>query len=78
MSMYFLDDTDDWPEYHTVRDEIRRLESSRAQIVEALRQTGDYPAPGCADGHSNERVIQLEDALRNVDEKLHESMSMYR
>jgi hypothetical protein len=32
MSMYFYDDTDDWPEYKIIKDEIHRLEMAHLYI----------------------------------------------
>ena len=32
MSMYFFDETDDWPEYQTIREEIHRLEKEHLEV----------------------------------------------
>ena len=36
--MYFYDDTDDWPEYRVIKDEIHRLEMAHLEFCKKLRQ----------------------------------------
>ena len=36
MSMNFLDETDDWPEYQIVKDDIRRLDIAHLQLSKEL------------------------------------------
>ena len=38
MSMYFYDDTDDWPEYKIIKDEINRLEVTRREFRKELQK----------------------------------------
>jgi hypothetical protein len=37
MSMYFYDDTDDWPEYKIIKDEIQRLEMAHLEVSKELQ-----------------------------------------
>jgi hypothetical protein len=37
MSMYFYDDTDDWPEYKIIKDEIQRLEMAHLEVSKELK-----------------------------------------
>ena len=38
MSMYFLDDTDDWPEYTIIKKDLQRLESEHQALSKKLRE----------------------------------------
>ncbi len=37
MSMYFLDETDDWPEYKVIRDEINQLDRTLIELQKQLQ-----------------------------------------
>jgi hypothetical protein len=78
MSMYFLDETDDWPEYQTVREEIHRLEMQRGAVLEALRELELTLASGIAGEDVRAKVAALKVDLRETEKKLDESLSMYR
>jgi len=39
MSMYFLDETDDWPEYEIVKEDIRRLDIAHLQLRKKFKET---------------------------------------
>lgn len=78
MSMNFLDETDDWPEYQTVREEIRRLESEYSELsgeLQAIQSTSvsDAEAKALAS-----RVDSLQSRLKEVRRKLDASLSLYR
>ena len=38
MSMYFYNETDDWPEYTAVRDNIQQMETVHAEIRKTLHE----------------------------------------
>jgi hypothetical protein len=38
MSMYFYDETDDWPEYQIIKDDIRRLRKEHLEIRKELQE----------------------------------------
>jgi hypothetical protein len=78
MSMYFLDETDDWPEYQTVRDVIHRLEQERAAILEDIRDAESAMAAGPVNGDSRAKLDGLRMELGDVEKKLDESLSLYR
>ncbi len=78
MSMYFLDETDDWPEYQTIRDEIHRLEKERCEVLEELREIGRALTSGPAEKDLIARSDGLKEKLKEIEEKLDSSLSMYR
>jgi uncharacterized protein YceH (UPF0502 family) len=76
--MYFLDETDDWPEYQTVRDEIHRLEMKRVAVLEALSVAQSAFASGIVNEDLQAKVEALKVELGETERKLDESLSMYR
>ncbi len=78
MSMNFLDETDDWPEYQTVRDEIHRLEKEHLELQKALNIAESACQAAPADGDLRAKVGRLREELKEIEKKLDESLSMYR
>ena len=78
MSMYFYDDTDDWPEYKTIRDEIHRLEIAHLEISRELRQAESAPISNPAKVDAKAKIDGLKKKLKEIEKKLDESLSMYR
>lgn len=78
MSMNFLDETDDWPEYQVVRDEIRRLENERLEIENALEKAESALRSDPDSTDLALEVNRLRENLKAAEKKLDETMIMYR
>lgn len=78
MSMYFLDETDDWPEYQTIKDEITRLEREHAELCRKLEEIESGRAADSTADDPAVRIHGLRAKLKDVQRKLDESLSMYR
>ena len=78
MSMYFYDDTDDWPEYKIIKDEIHRLETARFELGEELREVKSAFRSDPANKNLHAKVAGLKTKLKEVEKRLNESLSMYR
>ena len=78
MSMNFLDETDDWPEYKLIRDEIHRLEDEYLELLKALNVAESACQMAPADDDLRFKVNQLKERLKETEKKLDESISMYR
>ena len=78
MSMYFYDDTDDWPEYKIIRDEIHRLETAHLEISKELQEAESVPLPNPANVDAKAKIERLKNTLKEIEKKLDESLSMYR
>jgi hypothetical protein len=78
MSMYFLDETDDWPEYKIVRDEINQLDIELLELQRQLQEaeSGLQSQPENDDVKAGIRVLKKK--LQETEEKLNESLRMYR
>mgnify|MGYP000386240253 CR=1 FL=1 len=78
MSMNFLDETDDWPEYQTIRDEIRRLETEYNELSREVQAIQSTPVPDAEAKALPKRVDSLQSKLKEVRKKLDASLSLYR
>ena len=78
MSMYFYDDTDDWPEYKIIRDEIHRPETAHLEISKELQEAESVPLPNPANVDAKAKIERLKNKLKEIEKKLDESLSMYR
>jgi uncharacterized coiled-coil DUF342 family protein len=78
MSMYFFDDTDDWPEYQTIRDEIQGLDNQHIELREELTAAESALESDPSNEELKARVDWLKKKLEAVEKKLDESLSMYR
>lgn len=78
MSMYFLDETDDWPEYQTVRDEIQRLDKEYLELTKELQKAEAALGSNATDGDLKAKIAELKKKLKDIENKLDGSLSMYR
>lgn len=78
MSMYFYDETDDWPEYKIVKDEIHRLEMADLEIRKELQQAESASLADPSSENLKAKVEELKRKLNVIEKKLNDSLSMYR
>ena len=78
MSMYFYDDTDDWPEYKIIRDEIHRLEMAHLDVSKELHEAESAFISNPANENAKVTIDGLKKKLKEIEKKLNESLSMYR
>jgi len=78
MSMYFYDETDDWPEYKIIRDDIRRLEKNHVEIRKKLLETESALGSNPLNKDLKVEVDELKKKLKKIEKKLEESLSLYR
>ena len=76
--MYFYDDTDDWPEYKIIKDEILRLEGALRELRQELRKTESAFFSDPANEDLKTRVVGLKKKQKKIEKRLNESLSMYR
>ena len=78
MSMYFYDDTDDWPEYKIIKDEIHRLEMAHLEVSKELQKAESVLISNPANEDAKTNIARLKTELKEIEKKLNESLSMYR
>ena len=78
MSMYFYDDTDDWPEYKIIKDDIHRLEVALRELRNELLETESATLSDPGNECLKTRVVGLKKKLKKIEKRLNESLSMYR
>ena len=78
MSMYFYDDTDDWPEYKIIRDEIHRLEMAHLEVSKELQEAESAFISNPANENAKATIDGLKKKLQEIENILNESLSMYR
>jgi chromosome segregation ATPase len=78
MSMNFLDETDDWPEYQTIKDEIHRLEKEHLELRKELNAAESAYATDSANDDLRAKASRLRERLKDIEKKLDQSLSMYR
>ena len=78
MSMYFYDDTDDWPEYKIIKDEINRLEVTRREFRKELQKAEAAFISDPTNKKVKNKVDELKQQLKETEKRLNESLSMYR
>jgi len=76
--MYFFDETDDWPEYEIVKDDIRRLDIAHLQLRKKLKETEAALRSDPANEELQARIDGLKKTLKEMEKKLDGSLSMYR
>jgi hypothetical protein len=76
--MYFYDDTDDWPEYRIIKDEIRRLETAHLEISKELQEAESVFLSNPANQNAKVKVDGLKKNLQEIEKRLQDSLSMYR
>ncbi len=78
MSMYFLDETDDWPEYAIVKDDIRRLDMEHLRLSKELKAAEAAFKSDPSNREMQTRLDRLKKKAKEVGEKLDGSLNMYR
>lgn len=78
MSMYFYDETDDWPEYQIIKDEIHRLEKEHLEIRKKLQEAESAFGSNPSDADLRAKVDGLKKKLKEIEKKLDGSLSLYR
>ena len=78
MSMYFYDDTYDWPEYKIIKDEIYRLEVAPLEFRKELQEAEAAFRSDRANKKVKIKVDELKKQLKETEKRLNESLSMYR
>ena len=78
MSMFFYDDTDDWPEYKIIRDYLHRLEMVRLELGKELQEAEVAFVSDPANENLKNKVDELKKNLKETEKRLNESFSMYR
>ncbi len=78
MSMYFYDDTDDWPEYKIIKDDIHRLEIAQLEFRKELKEAEYAAISDPSDKDLRAKVEGLKIQLKEIERRLNESLSMYR
>jgi hypothetical protein len=76
--MYFFDDTDDWPEYRTIMDEIHRLDKEHLEFGKELEEAESAFKSDSANEDLKAKVDGLKKKLKEIENKLNGSLSMYR
>ena len=78
MSMYFYDDTDDWPDYKIIKDYIHRLEMTRLELENELPEAKVAIISNPANENLKDKADELKRKLIETEKRLNESLSMYR
>ena len=78
MSMYFYDDTDDWPEYKMVKEYLHRLEMANLEFGRKLQETQAAFIADPANDNLKDKLDELKKKLKENEKRLNESLSMYR
>ena len=77
MSMYFYDETDDWPEYNTILQDIRRLENEYLECRKLLQEAESVLIPHPADKDLKATVDALKKKIEKLEKQLDGSMNLY-
>jgi hypothetical protein len=78
MSMYFYDDTDDWPQYSIIKDDIHRLEVAHFELGKELQEAEAAFISDPANEDLKAKVDELEKKLKETAIRPNGSLSMYR
>jgi DNA-binding transcriptional regulator GbsR (MarR family) len=76
--MYFYDDTDDWPEYKIIKDEIHRLETAHLEVSKELQKAESAFTSNPANEDAKTKIDGLKKKLKEIEKRLNDSLSMYR
>lgn len=77
MSMYFYDETDDWPEYDIVKLDIHRLENEYLESRKLLKEAESASMSDPANNDLKAKVDELKIKMKEIENRLAASMSMY-
>ncbi|MCG6973560.1 MAG: hypothetical protein LJE66_10495 [Desulfobacterales bacterium] len=78
MSMYFYDETDDWPEYDVIRQDIHRLENEYLESCKLLQAAESAYGSDPADNNLKAKVDELKRQIKEIERRLTGSMNLYR
>lgn len=78
MSMYFYDETDDWPEYQIIKDDIRGMEKEHLEIRKELQEIESAFGSDPSDALLKAKVHKLKKKIKEIEKKLDESLGLYR
>ena len=78
MSMYFYDETDDWPEYQIIKDDIRRLEKENVEIRKKIQETESAFGSHPEDKDLKTKLDGLKKKLEEIENRLEKSSNLYR
>jgi hypothetical protein len=76
--MYFYDDTDDWPEYQIIKDDIHRLEKDHIESRKKLQEAESAFRSDPANEGLKAKVDELKIKVKEFEKRLNDSMGMYR
>ena len=78
MSMYFYDETDDWPEYQIIKDDIRRLETEHVEIQKKIQEVESVFGSRPEDKDLKAEVDRLKKTLEEIENRLEKFSNLYR
>ena len=78
MSMYFLDDTEDWPEYKIIKNDIHRLEKEHLEFRKELKDAESALRFDIMNEELKAKVDRLKEKLEEIEKRLDESLNLYR
>jgi capsule polysaccharide export protein KpsE/RkpR len=78
MSMYFYDETDDWPEYQIIKDDIHRLEKEQLEIRTQLHKIESSFATHPENKGLKAKLDALKNKLKEVENRLEKSSNLFR
>ena len=78
MSMYFYDETDDWPEYAIIKQDIQRLENEYLESRKLLQEAESAFNSDPDNEHLKTKVDELKIKVNEIEERLTGSMNLYR
>ena len=78
MSMYFYDETDDWPEYKIIKDDIHRLEKEQLEIRKELHKIESSFASHPENRGLKAKLDALKNKLKKVEDRLEKSSNLFR
>ena len=78
MSMYFYDEADDWPEYQIIKDDIHRMEKEHLEIQNELQEVESAFGSDPSDTVLKAKVYRLKRKMKEIEQRLDGSLSLYR
>ena len=78
MSMYFYDETDDWPEYAIIKQDVHRLEIEYLEKRKLLQAAESALRSDPTNDNLKTRVDELKINIKEIEKRLTGSMSLYR
>jgi hypothetical protein len=78
MSMYFYDETDDWPEYDIVKQDTHRLENEYLESRKLLQEAESALRSDPANNDLKSEADELKLKVKEIENRLTASTNMYR